>query len=167
MASRRPRLRRSVTRKERPCIHCSDPGLLTATYRARIRLGAVEPSGPADHIAAVGVEGRQSYERQVYLRPSRYCPSDHLVGFASSEFGTDPDIERRFCRIAEWIGPDDVPGSGHCARSFRRKTRFSPAREHVVTSLTSGLPSAGPPESLLDLQRSAPGLPSDGLPRRV
>jgi hypothetical protein len=29
---------------------------------------------------------RTSYERQLYLRPSRYCPSDHLVGFAVAEF---------------------------------------------------------------------------------
>jgi transglutaminase-like putative cysteine protease len=95
-------------------IICSDPGHLTATYRARIRSNAVEPYDPADHIAAVGVEGRQSYERQVYLRPSRYCPSDHLVGFASSEFGTDPDIGKRVRRIAEWIRQRIayVPGSG-------------------------------------------------------
>src|SRR5271163_4869295 len=92
----------------------SDPGHLTVTYRARIRSSATEPREAAHHFSAVGVEDPRSYERQVYLRPSRYCPSDHLVGFATAEFGTGPDTGKRIRRIAEWIRRriEYVPGSG-------------------------------------------------------
>ena len=92
----------------------SDPGRLTVTYRARIRSSATQSREPAHHFSAAGVEDRQTYERQVYLRPSRYCPSEHLVGFAVAEFGTGPDMGRRICRIAEWIRQriEYVPGSG-------------------------------------------------------
>lgn len=92
----------------------SDPGRLTVAYRARIRSSATGAREPAHRFSAAGIEDRQAYERQVYLRPSRYCPSEHLVGFAVAEFGTGSDTGRRICRIADWIRQriEYVPGSG-------------------------------------------------------
>jgi transglutaminase-like putative cysteine protease len=54
-----------------------------------------------------------SYERLVYLRPSRYCPSDHLIGFAVAEFGRGPDAGSRVAQISDWIHQrvGYVPGS--------------------------------------------------------
>ena len=93
----------------------SIPGRLTLSYRARIRVsGLVHQESSRDH-AAARTDGRPSsdYERQVYLRPSRYCPSDHLIGFAVAEFGTGPDTGRRTAAIVEWIRQriGYVPGS--------------------------------------------------------
>ena len=96
-------------------IH-SDPGRLTVSYRARVRAGAVgSPERRRVH-ATSGAGGRlpSGYERQVYLRPSRYCPSDHLIGFAVAEFGAGPDTGERIAAITEWIRRriEYVPGSG-------------------------------------------------------
>ena len=87
-------------------IH-SVPGLLTLSYRSRIRSGG--EVDPPDH----EVSRRPDYERQVYLRPSRYCPSDHLIGFAVAEFGAGPDAVPRVAAIAAWIRQriGYVPGS--------------------------------------------------------
>jgi transglutaminase-like putative cysteine protease len=53
----------------------------------RIRYDAVVPRGPAPEVTAA--------DRIVALRPSRYCPSDRLAGFAGRRFGTvDDDAER-------------------------------------------------------------------------
>jgi transglutaminase-like putative cysteine protease len=41
--------------------------------------------------------------RLIYLRPSRYCPSDHLVGFAVAEFGLGSPVSSRVAAITEWI----------------------------------------------------------------
>jgi transglutaminase-like putative cysteine protease len=79
------------------------PGLLTLSYRAEIRAGD-SPSGPMRS---------SDYDRQVYLRPSRYCPSDHLIGFAVAEFGAGPNVVARVAAITEWIWRriGYVPGS--------------------------------------------------------
>ena len=95
-------------------IH-SAPGLLRLSYRARIRSGGqVDPSDRGQE-GKGKAEGRASsdYERQVYLRPSRYCPSDHLIGFAVAEFGAGPDAVSRVAAIAAWIREriGYVPGS--------------------------------------------------------
>ena len=86
-------------------IHILDapPGHLTVAYRARLRAAA--PTGVPSSSAL--------YERQVYLRPSRYCPSDHLVGFAAAQFGTGPHAAARVAAIARWIRQriGYVPGS--------------------------------------------------------
>jgi transglutaminase-like putative cysteine protease len=85
------------------------PGRLTLSYRARIHAnGVVHQQNRPDSRPAPG------YERQVYLRPSRYCPSDHLVGFAVAEFGVGPDVRGRTAAIADWIRQriGYVPGSG-------------------------------------------------------
>jgi transglutaminase-like putative cysteine protease len=87
----------------------SIPGRLTLSYRARIRANTVvhQQNRPDSRPAS-------DYERQVYLRPSRYCPSDHLVGFAVAEFGVGPDVGARTAAIADWIRQriGYVPGSG-------------------------------------------------------
>jgi transglutaminase-like putative cysteine protease len=92
----------------------SNPGRLTVSYLARIRGSTARPGEFTDRMTEAGVEDRLAYQRQVYLRPSRYCPSDHLVGFAEAEFGTGPDSGNRIRHIAEWIRQriEYVPGSG-------------------------------------------------------
>jgi transglutaminase-like putative cysteine protease len=79
----------------------SGPGRLSIAYRAEI-----------DATGMLGAPAT-NYERQLYLRPSRYCPSDHLVGFAVAEFGAGPDVGARVAAIAEWIWQriGYVPGS--------------------------------------------------------
>jgi transglutaminase-like putative cysteine protease len=87
----------------------SIPGRLTLSYRARIHAnGVVHQQNRSDS------RPTSDYERQVYLRPSRYCPSDHLVGFAVAEFGVGPDVGARTAAIADWIRQriGYVPGSG-------------------------------------------------------
>ena len=86
-------------------------GRLTVAYRAEIDAGsssrpvgdpAVSPvSGDPDGRAAP--DRSVSHSRLVYLRPSRYCPSDHLVGFAVAEFGVDSSVDSRVRAITEWI----------------------------------------------------------------
>jgi transglutaminase-like putative cysteine protease len=55
------------------------PGSLTIRYAA-----TVHPDQPVEHPIAHPVT---SFDRVVALRPSRYCPSDRLLGFAGSHFG--------------------------------------------------------------------------------
>ena len=95
-------------------IH-SKPGRLTVRYRATVVPRAMGPRGnqPDDAARATGDERSPDYERQVYLRPSRYCPSDHLIGFAVAEFGFGPDAHERIAAITQWIRDriGYVPGS--------------------------------------------------------
>ncbi|WP_198170893.1 transglutaminase-like domain-containing protein [Actinoplanes awajinensis] len=61
-------------------------GPLTVTYQATVPpRTAVRPVTDLDRIVA--------------LRPSRYCPSDRLGGFAAGEFGTAPEVPT----IAAWV----------------------------------------------------------------
>jgi transglutaminase-like putative cysteine protease len=86
-------------------VLASPPGRLHVDYRAELRATAPQgpptgtvPSEPADD------PGRSfSYSRLVYLRPSRYCPSDHLVGFAVAEFGMESSVRSRVEAITRWI----------------------------------------------------------------
>ncbi len=82
-------------------------GRLAVAYRSEI------VPNPLHSPTASASDAGPSFERQVYLRPSRYCPSDHLVGFAVSEFGTAGDGAARVVRIVEWIHRriGYVPGS--------------------------------------------------------
>lgn len=59
-------------------------GSFTLSYRAEIDQPDVEhePVGAGDDLPGL--------EQLTYLRPSRYCPSDHVVGFAVAEFGRLP-----------------------------------------------------------------------------
>ena len=60
----------------------SPPGELAVTYRAT----ASGPGGAGEPL------GDDAYERLLALRPSRYCPSDALLGFAAGELGDrEPD----------------------------------------------------------------------------
>lgn len=73
-----------------------DPGHLSVSYRAEI--DTTDHRAPGGH----GVESTDLM-RLIYLRPSRYCPSDHLVGFAVSEFGTGAPARDRVASINNWI----------------------------------------------------------------
>jgi transglutaminase-like putative cysteine protease len=89
----------------------SVPGRLTVAYGAKIQ--AAKPRSSERTLALA--DGRQAlnYERLMYLRPSRYCPSDHLIGFAVAEFGADPHVGTRVAAITDWIRRriGYVPGS--------------------------------------------------------
>ena len=89
----------------------ADPGRVTVAYRARVGTPTADPSAGGRSPA---VTGSPEHERQVYLRPSRYCPSDHLTGFAVAEFGSGPDPTGRIAAITAWIRQriGYVPGSG-------------------------------------------------------
>jgi transglutaminase-like putative cysteine protease len=91
-------------------IVTAHPGHLTVAYRAVVSARPIAPGGPPVHRLDVDA---QAYERQVYLRPSRYCPSDHLLGFASAQFGTGPNAEARMAAITAFIRQriGYVPGS--------------------------------------------------------
>jgi transglutaminase-like putative cysteine protease len=61
----------------------SAPGSLTIRYAA-----TVHPDQQAEQTAEQAVEHPVTpFDRVVALRPSRYCPSDRLLGFAGSHFG--------------------------------------------------------------------------------
>jgi len=70
-------------------------GRLTVDYRAEIEVVPVPAGGTREPDAPLA--------RLTYLRPSRYCPSDHLVGFAVAEFAAGPTVRDRVQAIAEWI----------------------------------------------------------------
>jgi transglutaminase-like putative cysteine protease len=66
------------------------PGETTITYSATADgAGAPRPVAPAEWAVA--------------LRPSRYCPSDQLEGFATSEFDRDAPRAELVSRVAEWV----------------------------------------------------------------
>jgi transglutaminase-like putative cysteine protease len=94
---------------ERIHVIAADPGRLTIAYRAEVL--ARLPAASSDPDRSPGPS--PGYERQLYLRPSRYCPSDHLIGFAVAEFGTRTNIVSRVSAITEWIRAriSYVPGS--------------------------------------------------------
>jgi transglutaminase-like putative cysteine protease len=88
------------------------PGRLVVSYRGEleVRRGAgtgTNPPGPSRD------EDTSDYQRQLYLRPSRYCPSDHLVGFAVAEFSAAGGVAERVEAITSWIRErvGYVPGS--------------------------------------------------------
>ncbi|WP_158888851.1 transglutaminase-like domain-containing protein [Amycolatopsis anabasis] len=84
-------------------VHVLDLGRgeLTIGYRAERSYPAVapEPLGEADLVT--------------YTRPSRYCPSDRLGGFANREFGGLPDARARVEAIVSWVGErvEYLPGA--------------------------------------------------------
>ena len=69
----------------------ADKGRLTVGYEA-----SVHPSGE-------GTPPVTELERIVAMRPSRYCPSDRLAGFASREFGRLGDPTAAVRAIADWV----------------------------------------------------------------
>jgi transglutaminase-like putative cysteine protease len=70
-------------------------GRLAISYRSEIDAVLLRPAEPLDPAL--------DYARLVYLRPSRYCPSDHLVGFAVAEFGMGTTVRSRVEAISDWI----------------------------------------------------------------
>jgi transglutaminase-like putative cysteine protease len=66
-------------------------GLLTVRYSATVR--------PATGTHAAVTE----LERVIALRPSRYCPSDRMIGFASGTFGGYPDALSRVRAINRYV----------------------------------------------------------------
>lgn len=91
-------------------------GCLEISYRVELRGRLPKRTSvlaPADREGGSSTE-YLSYERQVYLRPSRYCPSDRLIDYAKLKFGTGPDVADRVEEITEWIHANVayVPGSG-------------------------------------------------------
>lgn len=84
------------------------PGQLDITYRATVS-GPAAPTAPQGGSDPAG----DDYDRIVALRPSRYCPSDALLGFAAGELGgRDPDADLLRALVA-WIANRVVyvPGS--------------------------------------------------------
>lgn len=84
------------------------PGPFSVSYRGELQTETMQ-SRPV----AGSHEQIIRYERQLFLRPSRYCPSDHLVGFAVAEFGTGTNVRERVLAISQWISErvGYVPGS--------------------------------------------------------
>lgn len=98
---------------ERIHVIYSGPGRLTIAYRAEIATRSVPPiQEPEPASRAIG-SPPTGFERQLYLRPSRYCPSEHLVGFAVAEFGIGAEVASHVGAITEWIRQriSYVPGS--------------------------------------------------------
>ncbi len=79
----------------------SPPGRLTVSYRSEI--DTARPGRLESPVSAEGSELSAALSRLVYLRPSRYCPSDHLVGFAVAEFGVESSVAERVDAITDWI----------------------------------------------------------------
>lgn len=71
-------------------------GLLTVSYFAELDQ-APHPRAPMSSV------GSPELERQIMLRPSRYCPSDHTVGLALAEFGQLHGPGARARAVANWI----------------------------------------------------------------
>jgi transglutaminase-like putative cysteine protease len=95
---------------ERIHVILADPGPLSISYRSELL--AHPHDAPLTGTSKDGPPFFR-YERQLYLRPSRYCPSDHLIGFAMSEFRSEADIASRVATITQWIRERIayVPGS--------------------------------------------------------
>jgi transglutaminase-like putative cysteine protease len=70
----------------------AEPGTLSVSYQ-----GTVRRQGS---LAAPAVTDVQ---RVTALRPSRYCPSDRVTGFARSHFGAAPTAEQRVRAICDYV----------------------------------------------------------------
>lgn len=71
-------------------------GRLTFDYRSELMTSAVVRAPDAR-------PGAGELERLEMTRPSRYCPSDHVLGLALSEFGSIDGDGARTQAIASWI----------------------------------------------------------------
>ena len=67
-----------------------NPGDTTVTYSA-----SVEDGGPARTVTPA--------EWAAALRPSRYCPSDQLEGFATTEFDRNRPRPELVAAVADWV----------------------------------------------------------------
>jgi transglutaminase-like putative cysteine protease len=75
------------------------PGPLTVSYRAELEMSSRSPGAESTDSNGTASE----LEQLIYLRPSRYCPSDHVVGWAVAEFGQLPSPRERVGAMAGWI----------------------------------------------------------------
>jgi transglutaminase-like putative cysteine protease len=71
-------------------------GDLTLGYRAELE-------APASVSAPQARPGTGELERLEMTRPSRYCPSDHVLGLALAEFGSIDGDGAQAAAIASWI----------------------------------------------------------------
>ena len=71
------------------------PGTLSMAYTATV---TPHPGGPPERGPADAID----LEALTYLRQSRYCPSDELLGFARAELGHLVEDEDRATAVAEW-----------------------------------------------------------------
>ncbi len=89
-------------------------GQLSLSYRAELTESDPSASGSAATPGPAPGSGARSgsdpagprlpgLDQLTYLRPSRYCPSDHIVGFAVAEFGHVPGGRARVEAVADWI----------------------------------------------------------------
>ncbi len=139
-------------------------GRLTVSYRAEIE---ARPQRSARIIGAPS-GASSGYERQLYMRPSRYCPSEHLIGFAVAEFRLDADVTTRVASITEWIRRriSYVPGSSdvHDSAEDTLLTGMGTCRDfaHLGIALcrATGIPAA-------IRRRLRSGALPHGLPRRL
>ena len=67
------------------------PGVLRVDYRATLTASPEAP--PADAV-----------EELLYLRPSRYCESDRLIGFASRHFRDINEPHDVLAAVSSWVG---------------------------------------------------------------
>lgn len=124
----------------------ADPGRLSIAYRAELLARPPSTSGAG---VASPTPASFGYERQLYLRPSRYCPSDHLIGFAMSEFKTEAGIASRVSSITEWIRERIryVPGSSdvHDSAEHTLLTGMGTCRDFahlgIALSRATGIPA--------------------------
>jgi transglutaminase-like putative cysteine protease len=99
---------------ERMHVIRADPGRLSVSYRSQLQAAPPPPFKSGAAMRDMDEKERSlAYERQIYLRPSRYVPSDHLIGFAVAEFGIGSDMAARVAAITDWIRKriSYVPGS--------------------------------------------------------
>jgi transglutaminase-like putative cysteine protease len=128
---------------ERICVILADPGRLSISYRAEL---VAQPPGSG---AEPQLSPSSGYERQLYMRPSRYCPSDHLIGFAMSEFPHERDVVARVASITEWIRERIryVPGSSdvHDSAEHTLLTGMGTCRDFahlgIALSRATGIPA--------------------------
>jgi transglutaminase-like putative cysteine protease len=128
---------------ERIHIIHSAAGRLTVSYRAEIE------ARPQRSATTSGRRTPSSFERQLYMRPSRYCPSDHLIGFAVAEFRLDTDETSRVASITEWIRRriSYVPGSSdvHDSAEHTLLTGMGTCRDFahlgIVLCRATGIPA--------------------------
>jgi transglutaminase-like putative cysteine protease len=129
---------------ERISVILAGPGRLTISYRAELIAPASRP-GAASQLSRVA----SGFERQLYMRPSRYCPSDHLIGFATSEFPNAKDVVAHVASITEWIRERVryVPGSSdvHDSAEHTLLTGMGTCRDFahlgIALSRATGIPA--------------------------
>ncbi|WP_242606002.1 transglutaminase family protein [Frankia sp. Cppng1_Ct_nod] len=80
-------------------------GTLSVSYRAELSHGVELDQPVAGRRPPGAVPGPElvDLEQVTYLRPSRYCPSDHVVGLAVAEFGGLPPGRPRVDAVVAWV----------------------------------------------------------------